>query len=382
MKWERKILHDVADLALGKMLDEKKNKGEFRFYLANVNVRWGAFDLQHLRQMRFQPHEVDRYGLKPGDIVMCEGGEPGRCAIWKGDLPGVMIQKALHRIRSHACLDHRFLFYSLVHQGRSGGLHRLFTGATIKHLPREQLAKVEVQIPPLPMQASIASILVAYDDLIEINRRRIALLEEMARRLFLEWFVHERIPGGDSKDFTPVLLGEVAEIQLGDTNTTKASYVSQGYMTYSASGPDGFLDHFDHEGLGIVLSAIGAQCGKIWLADGRWSCIKNTIFLKARDKKTTTRILYLLLSREDVWPKRGAAQPFISQGDARKVPLRLPSFAVQEKFDQLVAPMLHQRRTLEAANKLLAQSRDLLLPRLISGELSASTTEGKLEAVA
>ena len=67
------------DFCLGKMLDEKKNKGDLLPYLANVNVRWASFDFAELRQMRFEPREMDRFGLKYGNLVMCEGGEPGRC---------------------------------------------------------------------------------------------------------------------------------------------------------------------------------------------------------------------------------------------------------------------------------------------------------------
>lgn len=111
MSWITKPLEDVADFTLGKMLDQKKNRGEPLPYLANVNVRWGAFELDDLRYMKFESHEVERYSLKYGDIVMCEGGEPGRCAIWKKHQPGMMIQKALHRIRPHDCLDANYLFY-------------------------------------------------------------------------------------------------------------------------------------------------------------------------------------------------------------------------------------------------------------------------------
>ena len=146
--WERKSLSEIAEFRLGKMLDQKKNRGDLMPYLANVNVRWGEFDFDGLREMRFEQHELERFGLKHGDIVMCEGGEPGRCAIWKEQIPGMMIQKALHRIRPHQDLDHRFLYYSLLHKGKSGRLAMLFTGATIKHLPREKLAKVEIEIPP------------------------------------------------------------------------------------------------------------------------------------------------------------------------------------------------------------------------------------------
>jgi type I restriction enzyme S subunit len=119
MTWTKQPLAHVAQFRLGKMLDDKKNRGDLLPYLANVNVRWGELDLHDLREMRFEYDEMDRYGLKYGDIVMCEGGEPGRCAIWKEPVPGMMIQKALHRIRPHDCLDHRFLFYSFLHKGRN-----------------------------------------------------------------------------------------------------------------------------------------------------------------------------------------------------------------------------------------------------------------------
>ncbi len=135
-------------------------------YLANVNVRWGQFEFDDLREMRFEQLELDRFGLKDGDIVMCEGGEPGRCAIWKGQVPGMMIQKALHRIRPHQCLSPEFLYYTFLHMGRAGRFAPLFTGATIKHLPREKLALLEIEVPPLETQHRIAEILSAYDDLI------------------------------------------------------------------------------------------------------------------------------------------------------------------------------------------------------------------------
>ena len=74
-----------------------------------------------------------------------------------------------------------------------------------------------------------------------------------------------------------VRLGEIADVNWGDTSVTKSSYVDQGYPAYSATGADGFLPYADYDRQGIILSAIGARCGKIWFAEGKWSCIKNTI---------------------------------------------------------------------------------------------------------
>ena len=92
--WRVARLADVADFRLGKMLDAEKNRGYPRPYLANVNVRWGRFDLDDLREMRFEEHEIEKHGLRHGDIVMCEGGEPGRCALWKGS-SGIRVEGAV-----------------------------------------------------------------------------------------------------------------------------------------------------------------------------------------------------------------------------------------------------------------------------------------------
>jgi type I restriction enzyme S subunit len=173
--WAIKSLSEIAEFRLGKMLDQKKNKGDLMPYLANLNVRWGEFDLRNLREMRFEDNELDAFGLRYGDIVMCEGGEPGRCAIWKQQLPGMMIQKAIHRIRSRQNVSHVYLYYNLRHKGQSGQLAMLFTGATIKHLPREKLEKVRVEIPPARLMGLFLEQVISIENQIDVlqatNRR-------------------------------------------------------------------------------------------------------------------------------------------------------------------------------------------------------------------
>ncbi|MFO1375606.1 MAG: hypothetical protein U1F14_01190 [Steroidobacteraceae bacterium] len=139
------------------MLDQNKNKGDLMPYLANINIRWGEIDLHNLREMRFEEDELDTFGLRYGDIVMCEGGEPGRCAIWKEQLSNMMIQKAVHRIRARPDVSHLFLYWSLRDKGQSGQMAMLFTGATIKHLRREKLALVKVAVPPARLMALTAN---------------------------------------------------------------------------------------------------------------------------------------------------------------------------------------------------------------------------------
>lgn len=154
-KWETMKLGEVANMCLGKMLDKNKNKGTYQPYLRNVNVRWGSFDLDDLLEMKFEESEQDRYGIQIGDLIMCEGGEPGRCAIWNADVPNMKIQKALHRIRVKDVVYNKFLYSLFSLYALNGYLEKYFTGTTIKHLTGQSLKSIEIPLPPLPEQQRI-----------------------------------------------------------------------------------------------------------------------------------------------------------------------------------------------------------------------------------
>ncbi|MEM5329556.1 restriction endonuclease subunit S [Paraburkholderia sp. JHI2823] len=186
-------LGDHVDACLGKMLDAKKNKGSPQPYLGNSNVRWGAFNLADLAEMRFESHEEARYGLEPGDLVVCEGGEPGRCAIWTA-APGMKIQKALHRIRPKATLNNYYLFYWFRHAAKAGLLEPHFTGTTIKHLTGKAIAAIEIPLPPVETQIAMVETLKKLDERIDLLRQTNATLESIAHALFKSWFI----------DFDPV----------------------------------------------------------------------------------------------------------------------------------------------------------------------------------
>lgn len=153
--WKKAQLGNLSEMCLGKMLDKKKNKGDFQPYLRNISVRWGQFDLSDLEEMRFEPHEEERYSLKKGDLIVCEGGEPGRCAIWKGEIPNMKIQKALHRVRVNELLSEVYLFHFMYYSAKSGLLKQYFTGTTIKHLTGRELKKIEIPLPPIKEQLLI-----------------------------------------------------------------------------------------------------------------------------------------------------------------------------------------------------------------------------------
>ena len=140
------------------MLDKSKNKGEPRPYLRNLNVRWFEFALNDVLEMRFLPEEEARYTAVNGDVLICEGGYPGRAAIWTDDEP-IYFQKALHRVRFHEPERNKWFVYYLHFRDLEGTLSKHFNGAGIQHFTGEALAKFELPVPPLPEQQRIVGIL-------------------------------------------------------------------------------------------------------------------------------------------------------------------------------------------------------------------------------
>lgn len=155
--WVWTTIGEVTTTSLGKMLDRKKATGLHPTpYLRNINVRWGGFDLSDVAEMDIRPDELDRVLAQPGDVIACEGGEPGRAAVWRG--PGtIAIQKALHRIQPSNAILPGYLALLLQHLAQSRKLEPSFTGTTIKHLPQEKLRLVEVPLPPLHEQERIVA---------------------------------------------------------------------------------------------------------------------------------------------------------------------------------------------------------------------------------
>ncbi|MFC4994458.1 restriction endonuclease subunit S [Rubritalea tangerina] len=350
----------------------------------------GSLDLKTIRHIHDSEFARWTKRVEPteGDIVFTYEATLNRYAIIPKNFKGCLGRRmALIRPNTEV-VDTRFLhFYFFSKQWRDVIESNKLTGATVDRIPLTTFPNYPVSLPPLPEQKRIAGILSAYDDLIENNLRRIQILEDMAQSLYREWFVHFRIPadiltkaglppqltltndsplGPIPEDWEVKKLGEIATVKWGDTSTTKKAYTEEGFVAYSAAGQDGLLDHFDNERTGIVLSAIGANCGRTWLAAGKWSSIKNTMQLWSDSPRLSTELLYLSTLGKDKWPKRGAAQPFISQGDAKGMQTVVPTAQINGMATSRIRPLFESIRLLEKKNKNLRETRDLLLPKLLT----------------
>lgn len=133
----------ITGARLGKMLDKEKNTGISKPYLRNINVRWFSFDMADILEMPFEDKETEKYSIAKGDLVICEGGEPGRCAVWESE-NSIFYQKALHRVRFTDGSNPRFYMYYLWYAAKSGILSPYYTGTGIKHLTGQSLSRFPV----------------------------------------------------------------------------------------------------------------------------------------------------------------------------------------------------------------------------------------------
>ncbi len=167
-------------------------------------------------------------------------------------------------------------------------------------------------------------------------------------------------------------IGEIAIVDWGNTNLTKKAFVEDGpYLGVSAAGCDGRMEHAEHKKLTPVLSAIGAQCGRMFLPDEDFTAIKNTITLTPKSSQTDPIFLYYLMTFVEL-PQRGAGQPFISKGDIQKFSVSVPPLEEQKRIvvllDQAFAALDRARANAEAnladAEELWGNSLDAMFSEL------------------
>ena len=192
--WSVKAVGEIADHCLGKMLDKRKNKGVPRPYLRNLNVQWFEIDITDMLEMRIEDDEVERYQVKQGDLLICEGGYPGRAAIWRDSEP-IFFQKALHRVRCHEPVYNRWLLYYLYLANATGALRPYFTGAGIQHFTGKALK--EFRLPVAPSE-EVHAIVAGMEELLEetqrlesIYQKKLTSLAELKQSLLQKAFSGE-----------------------------------------------------------------------------------------------------------------------------------------------------------------------------------------------
>ena len=172
--WEFHRFSDITSSRLGKMLDKKQQTGKYQFpYLANINVQWFRFETDSLNQMDFDESDQKEFVLEDGDLLVCEGGEIGRCAVWHNNVQPCYFQKALHRVRCNQelILPDYLAWWFKFNCDNKGFAEIEGAKATIAHLPGVKLKALSVVVPPITLQNEFADFVAQVDKLkVEVQK--------------------------------------------------------------------------------------------------------------------------------------------------------------------------------------------------------------------
>jgi type I restriction enzyme S subunit len=370
-------------------------------YKGNLEVSTELF----ITEEKFR--EIERKFGAPmqGDLLLTSVGTLGSVYVVKVGDRFYFKDGNLTWFRHFKRLDSQFLYYWIGSPQGKAELQKCTIGSSQSAFTIVLLKSMEIELPPLPVQQRIAGILSAYDELIENSQRRIKILESMARALYREWFVHFRFPGHENHPRVASPLGEIPQgwevkklADVAEVNRTQINARSAPeelhYIDISSVSP-GQIDSITTY---VFADAPGRARRIVQHGDVLWSCVRpnrrshaqvmhpetNTIASTGFAVLTATKVpftfLYLATTTDDFVAyltnnATGAAYPAVSAPTFEKAELLVPSATLLKEFGDVTIPMVEEIHTLQRQIQNLRRTRDLLLPRLLSGQVALDAVE-------
>lgn len=346
--------------------------------------------------------DFDKYRLHEGDVILALDRpwiEAGLKFAWikKTDPTALLVQRVA-RLRGGPTLDTTFLRYLIASRAFSDYVAPITTGVNVPHLSPSQVAAFRFALPPVKTQRKIASVLSVYDELIENNSRRIELLEEMAQRIYREWFVDYRYRGHDDESgldgerqqlpasWRERHLRELGTITMGQSPPS-SSYNTTGDGLPFHQGVGTFGEHFpvltkySRRGdrlaePGDVLLSVRAPVGRINIADRKMILGRGLCSIRGNDAPT----LFLLYALKHVFQEEdsmggGSIFNAVTKKDVEEISILWPGRELVQAFAGRAGDTNALIANLTKANSVLRASRDLLLPQLISGKLETANLD-------
>lgn len=413
-QWKNIRLGDVAKVISGFAFKSKDFQQEGIPIIKIKNIRVGAVDLSEIDHVDSSFLSLDtKYHVKGGDILISLTGshltQPnsvvGRIALHSSSLGHCLLNQRAGKIiitKPDIC-DKLFLFYSIYTEEKRREIALMALGAASQaNVSPSQVETVEIKLPPLPIQRKIAAILSAYDRLIENNTRRIEILEEMARSLYREWFVKFRFPGHEQAQMVDSELGLIPEgwevKKLGEIAQDIRRSVKPDQI--DPQTPYFGLEHLPRKSIAlsewgtasqvqstklafhkgeILFGKIRPYFHKVGVAPVEGICSSDAIVIKPKSPDYFPIVLACVSSEEFVahatQTSQGTKMPRANWDVLIKYPVVIPPLPLLYKFNEFVQNTLAQIHNLIFKNRNLRQTRDLLLPRLISGEIDVENLD-------
>lgn len=355
MNWKISTLSEACSIKTGKLNSNAAvQDGEFPFFTCSPQTL-------RINKCSFDTEAVLLAGNNAAGIYPLK--------YYKGKFDAYQRTYVLESI-DNRILNTRYLYYTLIPV--LGYFQSISIGAATQYLTKAVLDNFKFKLPPLPTQKKIVSILSAYDDLIENNLKRIALLEKSARLLYEEWFVRLRFPGYEHTDIVEGVPEGWEKKKIGDTITLnygkalkESDRVEGGFPVYGSSGVVGSHEKFLVEGPAIIVGRKG-NVGSVYWSDKNCWPIDTVYYISSAQ---TNLYLYYNLQYQP-FINSDAAVPGLNRNHAYNLDMILPPKGILDQFDAFVRPVHQQSLKLQSQNEKLKQARDILLPKLINGEIT------------
>jgi len=380
MSWPMRPISELCELAVdcvNKTAPIVDFETDYKM-IRTTNVKNGFIDLDEVRYVTEEVFEKWTRRSKPqyGDVILTREAPVGEVGRFTSNDEKVFLgQRLFHYRPNPKKLDWNFLAYILQSSAVQGRFKGMGFGATVDHVRVGDAEKLPIPCPPLETQRRIGNTLSAYDDLIENNRRRIQLLEQAARLLYKEWFVHLRFPGHEHvkiKDGVPegwgkIPLGEMLTLQRGfDLPTRKRK--NGVFPIYASTGINGYHVEAKVKGPGVVTGRSGSL-GTVMFVSGDFWPLNTTLWVKAFKRVAPHFAAHLLSSMQLEQYNGGAAVPTLNRNDVHRVEVLCPPELLQQLFEDQAEDTARQVDILRSMIVKLENARDLLLPRLMNGEV-------------
>jgi type I restriction enzyme S subunit len=369
--------------------------------IRTTNVRDGFIDtdnVRHVTEPTFQ-RWTRRAVPRPGDVVLTREAPLGEVGMIRRPEAVFLGQRTIMYRADRDRYDPNFLMYCLLGEDVQGQIRGFGSGSTVEHMRLPDCFALEVPLPPLPTQRKIAAILSAYDDLIENNNRRIKILEEMAQRVYREWFVDFRYPGNEA---VPLVDSELGPIPHGwSVALASEALVVNPRLKVDREARRAFVPMTSLSEIGMNIAPVeqraGASGAKFENGDTLFAritpCLENgktafvqclqpgeigsgsTEFIVLRSRTLCPEMVYLL-ARDDRF--RSHAMKSMSGATGRQrvredcfdsFLVAVPPASLLGKFQAIARPAFSLSATTFTVSRNLRTTRDLLLPRLISGQI-------------
>ena len=391
-EWKKVRLGDVAEILTGYPFDGHKYTDHGIRVVRGENVSTGF--LRWDSDKRWADEFDFKYSLREKDIVFgMDGSRVGknRAIIRQSDLPMILAQRvACVRAKNEAC--QHYLYYCIFNKQFESYIDDVKTGSTIPHISSSQLHDFEIPFPPLPTQRKIAAVLGALDDKIENNRKICANLEAQAQAIFKSWFVDFDPFGGKMpQGWKMGKLGDVGNIVGGatpskakaefyteegiawltpkDLSLQQTKFVSKGEIDITEEGYKSASVRMLPKG--SVLFSSRAPIGYVAIAKNELCTNQGFKSVVPFDWVGSEFVYQLLRMMTPVIEERASGSTFkeISSSGMKELPVIVPSKNVLHEFSSITLPMGESQKSLEDETRVLAEMRDALLPKLMSGEI-------------